>query len=331
MGQPRKRHRGGLCRRGGPKWKPGPLDPHHPGGGPLGGHFYGGWRAGAPHWVGAWVRGRGGVCLTVSARAGWEQAIVCGTAGADWQWLEGWIVLPPDATQFHLLIRTGLGEVWIDEVRIGPPLTPWRIERWDREVSGCSGCVQPTFAFYNGLGWKLQERVEKEDAATQVVRNWVYDALGRVVREDLPVEEPFTWDFVRPTGWENRPHTRTTYDALGRPLAVTAPDGAVTRYAYADGGVLALDPNGHQTLKCTDGLGRLAEVYAFRGTFASPTLSAEPLAVARYRSNAQDRLTDVRDPLGPGPSGEPDPHRLRPPGPQGADGRPGHGRLVLPL
>ncbi len=262
------------------------------------GNFSSSWQAGAPYWIGAWVRGSGGVCLTVSARAGWEQAAACGTATTDWQWLEGRIVLPPDATQFHLLIRTGVGEVWIDEVRIGPPLTPWRIERWDREVSGCSGCVQPTFTFYNGLGWKLQERIEKDNGTLQSVRNWVYDPLGRVMREDLPVEELFSWEFLRPTGWESRPATRTTYDALDRPLTITAPDGSVTRYAYADGGVLALDPNGHQTLRCTDGLGRLAEVYTFQGAFSAPTLAAQPLAVARYRFNALDRLTDVRDPLG---------------------------------
>lgn len=48
----------------------------------------------------------------------------------------------------------------------------------------------------------------------------------------------------------------------------------------------------------SDGLGRLAEVYTFRGTYSAPTWAAPPLAVARYRFNALDRHTGVRDPLG---------------------------------
>jgi RHS repeat-associated protein len=166
--------------------------------------------------------------------------------------------------------------------------------------------------YYDGLGRRVERQTPGpgwtcSGGGQEIVQYTRYDALGRAAEESLPYFVPQYTYATTPDGKvvtpyrdpdPNAPRVRTTYDALGRPLTVTAPDGSVTRYAYADGGVLALDPNGHQALRCADGLGRLAEVYAFQGTFSAPTLAAEPLAVARYRYNAQDRLTDIRDPLG---------------------------------
>jgi RHS repeat-associated protein len=166
--------------------------------------------------------------------------------------------------------------------------------------------------YYDGLGRRVERQTPGpgwtcSGGGQEIVQYTRYDALGRAAEESLPYFVPQYTYATTPDGKvvtpyrdpdPNAPRVRTTYDALGRPFTVTAPDGSVTRYAYADGGVLALDPNGHQALRCADGLGRLAEVYAFQGTFSAPTLAAEPLAVARYRYNALDRLTDVRDPLG---------------------------------
>jgi YD repeat-containing protein len=193
------------------------------------------------------------------------------------------------------------------------PLLISHLVRGTPGVAWCSGGL--AFwerLYYDGLGRRVERQTPGpgwtcSGGGQEIVAFTRYDALGRAAEESLPYFVPQYTYATTPDGKvvtpyrdpdAHAPRTRTTYDALGRPLAVTAPDGSVTRYAYADGGVLALDPNGHQTLRCTDGLGRLAEVYTFQGTFSAPTLAAEPLAVARYRYNAQDRLTDVRDPLG---------------------------------
>jgi RHS repeat-associated protein len=193
------------------------------------------------------------------------------------------------------------------------PLMVVRLVRGTPGLAWCAGGL--AFwerLYYDGLGRRVERQTPGpgwtcSGGGQEIVAFTRYDALGRAAEESLPYFVPQYTYATTPDGKvvtpyrdpdAHAPRTRTTYDALGRPLTVTAPDGAVTRYAYADGGVLALDPNGHQALRCADGLGRLAEVYAFQGTFSAPTLAAEPLAVARYRYNALDRLTDVRDPLG---------------------------------
>ncbi|WP_376788424.1 RHS repeat-associated core domain-containing protein [Thermoflexus sp.] len=193
------------------------------------------------------------------------------------------------------------------------PFMVVRLVRGTPGVAWCSGGLATwERLYYDGLGRRVERQTPGpgwtcSGGGQEIIQYTRYDALGRAAEESLFYFVPQYTYATTPDGrvvtpYRNpdpgAPRVRTAYDALGRPVAVTAPDGAVTRYAYADGGVLALDPNGHQTLRCTDGLGRLAEVYAFKGTFSAPTLQAEPLAVARYRFNALDRLTDAVDPLG---------------------------------
>ncbi|MCS6962436.1 MAG: hypothetical protein NZM16_00075 [Thermoflexus sp.] len=193
------------------------------------------------------------------------------------------------------------------------PLMIVRLVRGTAGRAWCSGGLGSwERRFYDGLGRPVQLHAPGpgwncSSGGQEIVRFIRYDALGRVVEESLPYFVP---QYVYATTPDGRvvtpyrapdpaaPRVRTTYDALGRPLTVTAPDGAETRLAYVEGGVLRRDANGHQTLQCRDGLGRLAEVFAFRGTVPAPTLLAEPLTVVRYRYDAMDRLTDVRDPLG---------------------------------
>lgn len=76
-----------------------------------------------------------------------------------------------------------------------------------------------------------------------------YDGLNRPYN----VSNPFTSSAQY---W-----TETTYDALGRALKTTRPDGSQTSDSYSLAAVTETDPAGHQRKMQSDGLGRLAVLY----------------------------------------------------------------------
>ena len=60
-----------------------------------------------------------------------------------------------------------------------------------------------------------------------------------------------------------------TYDALGRPLTATNPDGTTT-YTYTGRAVKTTDVNGVQTIQQTDGLGRTSAICEISSNFSMP-------------------------------------------------------------
>lgn len=78
----------------------------------------------------------------------------------------------------------------------------------------------PVTAYYDRLGRVI--RTAKEGYGGQkTFTDTIYNILGQTVAVSLPYSGP------SPTGW-----TRTTYDALGRPATVLAPNGTLTTYDY---------------------------------------------------------------------------------------------------
>jgi len=90
-----------------------------------------------------------------------------------------------------------------------------------------------------------------------------YDNMGRVSRVSNPYVSTGSASPINPSGY----WTTSAYDALGRVLSVTTPDGAVvtTAYAGSTGGtlgmtVLVTDQAGKTRRSLTDALGRLVRV-----------------------------------------------------------------------
>ncbi len=136
--------------------------------------------------------------------------------------------------------------------------------------------------YYDGLGRLIQSQTANaalEAGTRDVVLDSWYDAFGRLTRQSVPYAVSPGSGFRTPdTG---QPYTATTYDALGRPLVVTATDGTQTRYTYNRLEILATDAEDHTTRTLSDVWGRTTQVIPATG----------PSAVYDY--DILDRLVQV--------------------------------------
>ena len=157
--------------------------------------------------------------------------------------------------------------------------------------------------FYDGLGRLIQSKSESGHGTQNIVVDKRYDGLGSVTAELQPhyVAETSTsyWAYTAP-GQTLVNATTTTYDGLGRALAVTPPDNHATAMSYGLVGTTlrvtsTIDGNGHKTDQRSDVFGRLAQVLEYTGADAQ---HYSLLATTTYAYNPLDLLTDVTDQLG---------------------------------
>ncbi|MFP4345332.1 MAG: DUF6443 domain-containing protein, partial [Anaerolineales bacterium] len=155
---------------------------------------------------------------------------------------------------------------------------------YQREVGGQAGTLD-AYTYYDGMGRAIQSRAEAADGQW-VVESTVYDALGRTIRSYLP---RFEADALRtaPAG----PHTFAEYDALGRVVRTTNPDGTQSTVHYAGRTVTAVDANGHYRRSSSDAFGRLVQVEEYDGTYPHGTL----YATTHYAYDERDNLLTVTD------------------------------------
>ncbi len=147
------------------------------------------------------------------------------------------------------------------------------------------------YAFHDGLGRTIQTRAPAEDPAQQVVSGAVdLNARGLVMKQRVPYLSAFSSSYV-PFSLEPSASSLAavsyTYDAVGRLIRTTDPDGSTTSTRYDDGTVTVTDANGHKTSRTQDAYGRLATVEEF-------TTDSEG-AVTAYTYDALNNLIQVMD------------------------------------
>lgn len=201
---------------------------------------------------------------------------------------------------------------------------PFRYEITQREASG-QAVSRTTEQFYDGLGRQIQTKQESLDFAQMIVTDKVYDGLGHVTQLSQPryVNEsgsvspyPFFY-YTTPSPDPNIMRwTTTTYDALGRPSVITAPDGSYSTHFYGltyEGSLLRgyhhlVDANRHiPNSSRTDEFGRLVKVYEYSGNCGglagygcggSYNTPYAPYAITTYNYSELDQLKQVTDNAG---------------------------------
>ncbi|MCP4426714.1 MAG: hypothetical protein GY803_19655, partial [Chloroflexi bacterium] len=172
---------------------------------------------------------------------------------------------------------------------------------------------------YDGFGRPIQARdmyaeVEGAVGVRDIIVSTEYDAQGQVACVTMPYDTP-TAVWPDPgyfsSGCDNQPSTTTTYDALGRPLFVTAPDGNNTEHRYPINDVhevmLAhhniIDPNHHRTKMSYNARGELVAVREFTGdcgeywgyACSDPNNTWQEYAVTTYQYGLIGNLEQVID------------------------------------
>ncbi|RLB71668.1 MAG: hypothetical protein DRH04_01275 [Deltaproteobacteria bacterium] len=158
-----------------------------------------------------------------------------------------------------------------------------------REEAGTSN-VLTSYTFFDGLGRKIQTRIESEDSEEQVViDNVSFNSRGLVAQQYVPYFESNSTEFVATE--TSNPKTLFEYDALGRRTKVTLPDDSFTQTDYDDWKVTVRTNNGELTNEqkkeqSLDAYGRIIKVTEYNNSYEYETI---------YEYDVRDNLVGLED------------------------------------
>jgi RHS repeat-associated protein len=135
---------------------------------------------------------------------------------------------------------------------------------------------------YDQRGRTTESR-QYEGGTNYIVNKRDYDALGRAYRMTNP---------YRPWNSESAAWTTNVYDALGRTVSTTSPDGSVVTTSYSGNTITATDPAGKTRRSVNDALGRLIRVDEPNSS-GNLDSGGSPVQSTDYTYNVLDDLTQV--------------------------------------
>ncbi|MBI1855427.1 MAG: RHS repeat protein, partial [Chloroflexi bacterium] len=128
--------------------------------------------------------------------------------------------------------------------------------------------------FYDGAGRQIQtQTVGAVVNGTQknVVVDDQYNSLGQLVKQTAPYAIAYNGTPAFSTQNFSNPYTSTSYDAIGRTLSVTAPNGNQTNYIYTRLTSTVTDPKQNATTTTVDVWGRTTLIHPPTGPDVSYT------------------------------------------------------------
>ncbi|MGE5617399.1 MAG: toxin TcdB middle/N-terminal domain-containing protein, partial [Candidatus Woesearchaeota archaeon] len=136
-----------------------------------------------------------------------------------------------------------------------PTSLPVSLVQHVRAVSGGEATVDER-SLYDGHDTLIQRRAVDE-LGEVAVETHLYNSRGLLAAEYAAWRPP-SRDYAVPPA--SVAHATLTYDALGRALSRTNPDGAMRRWSYGPLAVIETDERGKVTTKSSDGSGRIKSV-----------------------------------------------------------------------
>ncbi len=176
-----------------------------------------------------------------------------------------------------------------------------KIKAHSREKTGQSGTIDSA-QFYDGLGRLIQTKSEAETPGQFIVIGQTeYNSRG------LPVKKYFSFfsnnsiDSIDPINTSG-PKSTLLYDAMGRAVRTTNPDGTYASASYDDWETSAINENGHKQKSIFDAYGRLIRKEEFTGADGrSPHFPANAYtlyASTQYVYDSEGNLTQTQDAQG---------------------------------
>ena len=156
-----------------------------------------------------------------------------------------------------------------------------------------------TVSFIDGFGRLAQTKARSEVNGRYVINGQTqYDSRGLKSRQYLPAFSTNPMDVID-TIDTAKPHTLMTYDAMGRAVKTTNPDGTFASVSYDDWTLTATDENGHRQKSHFDAYGRLIKKEEYLGADGrSPNYPAKPYtlyATTLYSYDSEGNLVQTKD------------------------------------
>ncbi|MCB9771472.1 MAG: VCBS repeat-containing protein [Candidatus Omnitrophica bacterium] len=122
-----------------------------------------------------------------------------------------------------------------------------------------------TVQFYDGLGRLVQSKSKSETAGKFIVNGQTeYNSRGLPVKKYVSYLTSTPLTDLGPAD-TTQPYTLIAYDAMGRVLRTTAPDGSYSNVVYDDWTTTSYDENGHMLKSYADAFGRLIKKEEYFG------------------------------------------------------------------
>lgn len=148
-----------------------------------------------------------------------------------------------------------------------------------------AGKYRSVWGIYDGMGRMLQTQVDA-GAGNLLLNTTQFNPQGLTEKQSLPYQVTGAGgNFVSNPGTQ---FTITAYDALGRPVQVTAPGNLISKTTYNGLTTTSLDPNGNKVMRTTDALGRMIAVSEYANT-------STVYGITQYSYDNADRLITVTD------------------------------------
>ncbi|MBI5415287.1 MAG: fibronectin type III domain-containing protein, partial [Candidatus Omnitrophica bacterium] len=156
-----------------------------------------------------------------------------------------------------------------------------------------------TVSFIDGFGRLAQTKARSEVNGRYVINGQTqYDSRGLKSRQYLPAFSTNPMDVIDSID-TTRPNTLITYDAIGRPVRTTNPDGTFANVSYDDWTTSAVDENGHIQKSYFDAYGRLITKEEYLGADGrSPNYPAKNYALyatTLYSYDSEGNLIQTKD------------------------------------